>query len=34
MVSFAEFIILVLVVAVGIACWLVFTRNSDEKKDE
>lgn len=34
MVSLTELIILAVVIAFGIGCWLVFSRSSDEKKDE
>ena len=34
MVSLTELIILAVVIAIGIGCWLVFSRSSDEKKDE
>lgn len=34
MVSFTELIILAVVVAIGVGCWLVFSRSSNEKKDE
>jgi len=33
-VSLTELIILVAVIAIGIGCWLVFSRSSNEKKDE
>ena len=34
MVSLTELIILALVIAIGIGCWLVFSRSSNEQKDE
>ena len=34
MVSLSELIILAVVIAIAIGCWLVFSRSSDEKKDE
>ena len=34
MVSLTELIILAVLIAIGIGCWLVFSRSSDEKKDE
>jgi hypothetical protein len=34
MVSLTELMILAVVIAIGIGCWLVFSRSSNEKKDE
>lgn len=34
MLGWAELVILAVVVAIGIGCWLVFSRSSNEKKDE
>ena len=30
----SELVVLAVVIAVGISCWLVFSRSSDQKKDE
>jgi hypothetical protein len=34
MVSLTELMILAVVIAIGIGCWRVFSRSSNEKKDE
>ncbi len=34
MVSLTELMILAVVIAIGIGCWLVFSRSSNDKKDE
>lgn len=34
MLGWPELVILAVVIGIGIACWLVFSRSSDEKKDE
>jgi len=34
MLGWPELAILGVVIGIGIACWLVFSRSSDEKKDE
>lgn len=34
MVSLTELMILAVVIAIGIGCWLVFSRSANEKKDE
>ena len=34
MVSFTELMLLAVVVAIAIGCWLVFSRSANEKKDE
>ena len=34
MVSLTELMILAVVIAIGIGCWLVFSRSSNEKNDE
>ena len=34
MLGWAEIFILGVVIAIGIGCWVVFSRSSDEKKDE
>jgi hypothetical protein len=34
MLGWAELVILAVVIAIGIGCWLVFSRSSNEKKDE
>lgn len=34
MLGWSELVVLTVVIAVGIGCWLVFSRSSDEKKDE
>ncbi|MEN9574520.1 MAG: hypothetical protein RL514_2375 [Verrucomicrobiota bacterium] len=32
--GWAELVVLAVVIALGIGCWLVFSRSSEEKKDE
>ncbi len=32
--GWTELVVLAVVTAVGIGCWLVFSRSSDQKKDE
>ncbi len=32
--GWTELVVLAAVIAVGIGCWLVFSRSSDQKKDE
>lgn len=32
--GWTELVVLTVVIAVGISCWLVFSRSSDQKKDE
>lgn len=34
MLGWPELVILVLLTGIGIACWLVFSRSANEKKDE
>lgn len=34
MLGWAELVIIAVVLAIGIGCWLVFSRSSNEKKDE
>ncbi len=34
MLGWAELLILGVVVGLGVGCWLVFSRSSDEKKDQ
>lgn len=34
MFGWPELVILAVVIGIGIACWLVFSRSSNEKKDE
>ena len=34
MLGWLELVVLAVVIAIGIGCWLVFSRGSDEKKDE
>jgi hypothetical protein len=34
MLGWAELVILAVVIGIGIACWLVFSRSSNEKQDE
>jgi hypothetical protein len=32
--GWAELVVLAVVITLGIGCWLVFSRSSNEKKDE
>ena len=34
MLGWSELVVLTVVIAIAIGCWLVFSRSSDEKKDE
>lgn len=34
MLGWAELVILAVLIGIGIACWLVFSRSSNERKDE